>query len=295
MLFAFGALATQAQSLVAQIAIADKTGLSAPAWLENVPVVGNKLAERWHEQLETPGGVSGSLQHADTSVVFGWVQTLGQLMAHHLFIVSFAVLLLFFLYRGGDSLAMRIDNVLREKLGDGAKSYIELGIVALRATVNGMAIVALFDGVLTGVTYAVAGVHNAHVWGAVTGLFAMIPFVGYAVVAVVALVLIAKDAVVPGLAVGGLGVVILFVGDKVVRPMLVGNATKLGFAWVLMGSLGGLEALGLLGLFVGPVVLAMAGALWDERAKRARYASFAQSLRNHRHHLQQELSGSKHG
>ena len=276
MVFAFGALMAQAQRVIDQIAVADKTGLAAPAWLQNVPVVGDKLAERWHAQLEMPGGVSVSLQRADTSAVFGWVQTLGQFMAHHLFIVGFAVLLLFFLYRGGDSLAMRIDAFLSDRLGDGAKPYIELGIVALRATVNGMAIVALFDGVLTGITYAVAGVQNAVVWAAVTGLFAMIPFVGYVVVAAVALVLVAKGAVVPGLAVGGLGVVILFAGDKVVRPMLVGNATKLGFAWVLMGSLGGLEAIGLLGLFVGPVVLALAAALWDEWTKRARNGPVAQ-------------------
>jgi predicted PurR-regulated permease PerM len=76
---------------------------------------------------------------------------------------------------------------------------------------------------------------------------------------------------------GALGVVILFAGDKIARPMLVGNATKLGFAWVLMGSLGGLEAIGLLGLFVGPVVLALAAALWSEWSKRARSGSVAQS------------------
>jgi predicted PurR-regulated permease PerM len=58
--------------------------------------------------------------------------------------------------------------------------------------------------------------------------------------------------------------------------MLVRSVTKLGFIWVLMGSLGGLEALGLLGLFVGPVVLAMAGALWDEWTKRSRNRSVAQ-------------------
>jgi len=58
--------------------------------------------------------------------------------------------------------------------------------------------------------------------------------------------------------------VVLFAGDKIVRTVVVGKAARLGFVLVLMGSLGGFELLGLLGLFVGPVVLALAAALWHE-------------------------------
>jgi predicted PurR-regulated permease PerM len=264
MVFAFGALVSEAHRWIDQIVIADKTGLASPAWLETLPLVGAKLAERWQEQLGTPGGVSVLLQRADTSAAFGWAQTLGQFMAHHLFIVVFTILVLFFLYRGGDALALRVNHLLHDSLGDRGESYVELAIRAVRATVNGMVVVALFDGVLTGITYALAGVQRAEIWGAVTGLFAMIPFLGYAAVAGVALALAARGAVMAALVVCGLGLAVLFAGDKIVRPMLVGGAVRLGFVWVLMGSLGGLELLGLLGLFVGPVVLALGGALWHD-------------------------------
>jgi predicted PurR-regulated permease PerM len=138
-----------------------------------------------------------------------------------------------------------------------------LAIRAVRATVNGMVVVTLFDGVLTGITYALAGVQRAEVWGAVTGLFAMIPFLGYVAVAGVAMALVVEGAVIAALAVGALGFFVVFAGDKIVRPVLLGGATQLGFVWVLMASLGGLELLGLLGLFVGPVVLALGRALLD--------------------------------
>jgi predicted PurR-regulated permease PerM len=264
MVFAFGALVSEAHRWIDQIVIADKTGLASPAWLETLPLVGAKLAERWQAQLGTPGGMSVWLQHADTSAALGWAQTLGQFMAHHSFIVVFTILLLFFLYRGGDALAVRVNHLLQDSLGDRGESYVELAIRAVRATVNGMVVVTLFDGVLTGITYALAGVQRAEVWGAVTGLFAMIPFLGYAAVAGVALALAVKGAVMAALAVGALGFFVVFAGDKIVRPMLVGGAVQLGFVWVLMGSLGGLELLGLLGLFVGPVVLALGGALWHD-------------------------------
>ena len=94
----------------------------------------------------------------------------------------------------------------------------------------------------------------------------MIPYLGYVAVAGVALSLAAGGAVTSALAVGILGFVVHLVGDKILRPVLVGGAVKLGFVWVLMASLGGLELWGLLGVLVGPGVLALASSLWREWA-----------------------------
>ena len=262
--FAFGALIAQAQRWVNQIALADQTGLAVPAWLEALPLVGTTLGERWKALLGTPGGLSVWLQRADASAVLGWAETLGQFMAHHLFIISFTVLVLFFLYRRGDALPRHLGRLVQDRLGPRAQPYVDLAIVALRATVNGMVILGLFDGGLTGITYALCGVERAEVWGAVTGVLSLIPFLAYVVVAAVALTLLAKGALMAAITVAALGVVVLFAGDKIVRPVLVGGSAKLGFVWVLMGTLGGVEGLGLLGLFVGPVALALSRALWQE-------------------------------
>jgi predicted PurR-regulated permease PerM len=141
---------------------------------------------------------------------------------------------------------------------------LELVVRAVRAMVVSMVAVALFSGVLTGIVYAVAGIKHAAVWGAATGLFAMIPYLGYVVVAGVACSLAAGGAVTSALAVFVLGCTVHFVGDKIVRPVLVGSAVKLGFVWVLMGSLGGLELMGLLGVLLGPIVLALGSSLWRQ-------------------------------
>jgi predicted PurR-regulated permease PerM len=262
--FAFGTLIAQAQRWVNQVALADQTGLAVPAWLEDLPLVGTWLAERWQALFGTPGGLSVWLQRADASAVLGWAETLGQFMAHHLLVISFTLLVLFFLYRRGDALPRNLSRLVHDRLGPRAQPYVELAIVALRATVNGMVILGLFDGILTGISYALAGVERAEAWGAVTGVLSLIPFLAYAVVAAVALTLLAKGALMAAVTVAALGVVVLFAGDKIVRPLLVGSSAKLGFVWVLMGTLGGVELLGLLGLFVGPVVLALGGALWQE-------------------------------
>jgi predicted PurR-regulated permease PerM len=266
MAFAFGAAAVKAQSGLDTLALADKTGLAAPAWLESLPLIGHGIAERWNAFFGASGGVSLWLQR-DSSTVLSWVQTLGQFVAYHLFVVTFTILILFFIYRGGDQQAQRLDRLLRDVIGERAEPYLELAIRAVRATVVGMIAVALFDGVLTGIIYAVAGVQHAAVWGAVTGLFSMIPYLGYVAVVGIALSLLTGGAIAPALAVCILGCLAHFVGDKIVRPFLVGDAVKLGFVWVLIASLGGLELMGFLGVLVGPVVLALGSALWREWEK----------------------------
>ena len=270
MVFAFGALPVQTERWAEQLAAASAMGLAAPAWLENVPLIGTKLAEYWQAHLGTSGRLSAWLQHADVFAVLrspamlDLAQTLGQFVTRHLFRIVFTILVLFVLFRGGETLAQDINRLLRNSLGARAEHYIDLATRSLRAMVTGTLAVGLFDGILIGIISALAGVQHPEVWGAMTGLLAVIPFAGYVVVAGVAVALVAETSVFAGLAVLALGTVILFLGDKVVRPLLVGRATQLGFVWVLMGSLGGLALTGLLGVLLGPVVLSLAGAVWNE-------------------------------
>jgi predicted PurR-regulated permease PerM len=263
MVFALGAVAVQTQSLLDELALADKVGLATPAWLESLPWVGARISERWGVLLGTPGGLSSWVR--DSSAFLGWVSTLGQFVAHHLFVISFSVIFLHFAYRDGDKLVVRLDHLLRGQIGDSVAPYLELLVRAVRAMVVSMVAVALFSGILTGIIFAIAGVKHAAVWGAVTGLFAMIPYLGYVVVAGVACSLAVGGTLTSGLVVFLLGCTVHFVGDKIVRPILVGSAAELGFVWVLMGSLGGLGLMGLLGVLLGPIVLALASSLWRQR------------------------------
>jgi predicted PurR-regulated permease PerM len=283
-LFAFGALIAQAQWWIEQIALPDQTGLAVPAWLESLPVVGAPLGERLQALLGTPGGLSGWLRRVDASAVLGAAETLGQFMVHHLVVVSFTILVLFFLYRRGDALPRHLNRLVQDRLGPRAQPYVELAIAALRATVNGMVLLGLFVGVLTGLLYALCGVERAEVWGAVTGVLSLIPFLAYVVVAAVALTLLTKSATMAAAVVVGLGAMVLFAGDKIVRPVLVGGGAKLGFVWSLMGTLGGIELFGLLGLFVGPVALALSGALWQEWVRNralSQMPGFSVTVTNH--------------
>jgi len=267
MVFAFGALVTEAQALLLEIAAADNRGIAAPGWLQNLPLIGPWVAARWQSQLAYPGALLSWTQRTDPAALLGWAQSLGQFMVRHAFIIGFTILLLFFLYQEGESLAEGFRRVLRRSIGDRAEGYVDLATRAVRASVNSMLVVGLFDGFAAGIGYAIAGVPHAAVWAAIIGLLALVPFLAYVAVAALTLQLAITTAATPPLLSFGLGCFILFCGDKIVRPVVAREGIRLRFVWVLMGCLGGFEALGLIGLVIGPVVLTLARELWEQRVR----------------------------
>jgi len=264
MMFAFGALLTEARTLLLAIATADRQGIAVPPWLDSLPVVGPWVASRWQSDLAQPGALLVWTQRADPTALLGWAQSLGQFMARHALIVGFAILLLFFLYQEGESLAVEFNRALRQRFGRRAEVYLTVATRAVRASVNSLLVVGLFAGLATGVAYAIAGVPHPAVWGAIVGAVALVPFLGYAAVIVLTVRLAVTGAVAPALLALGLGFVVLFCGDKIVRPLVARDGIRLRFVWILMGCLGGFGAFGLVGLVIGPVALALAGELWRQ-------------------------------
>jgi predicted PurR-regulated permease PerM len=238
-----------------------------PEWLASTPVLGSWLAARWQNQLAGPGAVLMLTQHADPAAVLGWAQSLGEFTTRHALIVAFTILLLTFLYQQGASLGRELTRGLREAVGDRAEHYVHDATRAVRASVNSMLAVALFDGLAAASAFAVAGAPRALLWAAITGSLAAVPFLGYAAVAAMAVQLALQGASSTALLAALLGCAVLLCGDKLVRPMVARGGMRLPFVWVLMGCIGGFSVLGMAGLVIGPVVLTLAREIWEQRAR----------------------------
>jgi len=263
--FAAGAMLTEMHALLVGIAAADKSGIGVPDWLPDVPVIGPWIAARWQHEIARPGALMMWTQRTDPASLLSWAQSLGLFMARHALIVAFAVLVLFYLYQEGDALALEVRRVLRDALGARAEGYADLAVRAARGAVNSLLVVGLVDGLACGIVYAASGVPHAATWAAITGALAIIPFLGY--IAVLALVFQLALAGAGQTAVMALvlGCAVLICGDKILRPLIAGTGVRLRFVWALIGCLGGFEALGLVGLVIGPVVLALTRELWKQR------------------------------
>ena len=262
--FAFAILARQSQAWLTEISIMDKGGLLAPSWLRATPMVGTRLADAWNDAAGTPGGLSALLSRVEDSSLLRSLQSVGHLIAYHAFVVAIAVVALVFSFRHGEELAKALTHRIDEQFGRRGGQFVEVAVEALRATVQSMVLVGLIDGIAMGIIYATVRVPSPIAWGAVTGILAMLPFIGYAAVAAVCVSQLARDATASVLPLGAVGFVLLFSIDKFVRPMLMARGARLHFLGALMGTVGGLQTFGLLGIFIGPTIVAVGKAMMDE-------------------------------
>lgn len=175
-----------------------------------------------------------------------------------------AVFALFFLYRHGDSVLAQVRRVATRWLGAAARGYIQAVGVTVRAVVFGIVLTALAQGLLAGLGYWVAGVPAPALWGVITALVSLIPFVGPVVWIGLSLGLLAHGETQAALGLFLWGALVVSWVDNLIRPLVISGPTRIPFLLVFLGVLGGLNAFGLIGLFLGPVLLAVSVAIWRE-------------------------------
>jgi predicted PurR-regulated permease PerM len=140
--------------------------------------------------------------------------------------------------------------------------------VVIRATVKGGILVALVQGALGGLIFWILGIGAALLWAVLMAFLSLVPAIGAGLIWIpVALYLLASGSIVSGVVLIAYGVLVIGLVDNVLRPILVGKDTKLPDYVVLITTLGGIDALGLNGFVVGPVIAAMFLAAWDIFAK----------------------------
>ncbi|BAL23800.1 AI-2E family transporter [Azoarcus sp. KH32C] len=178
--------------------------------------------------------------------------------------LGFAMITVFFLYRDGDRVLEQVQLLLRRFLGSRVDAYLRAVEDMTKAVVWGLVATALVQGVFAGIGYWWAGVSAPVLLGAITALIAMIPFGTPFAWGTIGIWLLASGATAKGIGLLLWGALVVSSVDNLVRPLVISNATRIPFLLVMFGVLGGLAAFGLIGLFIGPVVLAVLMAVWRE-------------------------------
>lgn len=180
-------------------------------------------------------------------------------------LVNFILILftLFFLFRDEDAFRKMVLSIspLEDKHSEELLDKIALAIASVT---KGTIVVAVLQGILAGIGFALAGVPSPVLWASVAAFAAMIPAVGTGLVvvpAVIYLVLSGHMAAAIVLAVWGIGVVGMV--DNFVRPALISKGIKIHPLIILFSAFGGLKFFGIIGFFVGPVVLAVLFAMFE--------------------------------
>jgi predicted PurR-regulated permease PerM len=239
-----------------------------PGFVRRIPWVGGRAQDALQHFLANPAVLA---REAGTWVL-SWASRLGSIVGsvgRNLLKLSLTLLTLFFFFRDGDTIVAQGRRVLRRFFTNRLDGYLVTAGRMTRAVVYGLLITACAQGLIAGIGYRVVGLATPVLLGVLTGILSVVPLVGTAIVWVpVAIWLMVAGHLIKGIILLAWGVALVHPPESVLRPLLISNATRLPFLLVLFGALGGLSTFGLIGLFAGPVLLAIAMAVWREWAAR---------------------------
>ncbi len=184
-------------------------------------------------------------------------------------VLAFTVMLflLFFFIRDGRSIAKGASGLV-PLAADRREDLAERLASVTRAVVRGTVLTAIVQGLLLGIGFAVVGLPSPVVFGVIGAVLSVVPFGGTALVWVPAVAMLAVQGHYTSAAVLLVFGVIVSSVDNFLKPLLISGRTPLPTLGVFIGVLGGLVAFGMIGLFLGPVVVALVLALVDFTRER---------------------------
>jgi predicted PurR-regulated permease PerM len=238
-------------------------GLQLPPPLLKIPWLGEQLQDLAHRAAQDPHALGLEFrQLTDRSfdeiahVVGGITRNAAKLLL--------AVISLFFVYRDGERFALQVARAFEQVLGPRVHNYLRAIGPTVKAVVYGLVLAALFQGTLAGIGYWLAGTGAPVFLAALTTLLGLIPFAAPTLWWSIGVWLVLSGRTVAGVALLVWGAIVVGGTDHMVRPFLISREAEIPFLVVMFGVLGGLAAFGLVGLFVGPVLLAVLLAIWRE-------------------------------
>jgi predicted PurR-regulated permease PerM len=229
-----------------------------------LPYVGERLREAIVVLRQDTGAAVKSVAGENVARVLSVAGQTAGAVTRTLFNIVVCLFTAFFLFLHGDSLAAQLRAAGTRVGGPRLEVILQHVGITVRAVVYGLVMTAVVQGVFAALGFWVAGVPFPILLGALTMVLSFVPM-GHAVVwapAALYLVLESKYWVAAGLVLWGAGVVASI--DNVIRPVFIGVRTGIPLLLVFIGVLGGILSFGLVGIFVGPVAIAVALALWWE-------------------------------
>jgi predicted PurR-regulated permease PerM len=262
-------LGKEIRTVVVWIDNARQSGIPVPDAIDHVPLLANRLRDWWQQNLSDPDAAGDFLTRLWTPEYVHTGRQVGIAILHRMITFGFCLLTVFFLFKDGDSLAIQLRHASARAFGPGGERIGQQTIASIHATVNGLVLVGLAEGLLLYVVYLCTDVPRPTLLGAATAIGAIIPFGAPLFFGVAALLVFFQGSTVGAIVILAMGTATVFVADHFIRPVVIGSATRLPFIWVLFGILGGVATWGLLGLFLGPAIMSALILLWREWTETA--------------------------
>lgn len=242
-----------------------------PGWIESLPLIGSYFQTKWLALMQQEEGalLFQLKQFLLQMPLKEWGIKASGVLGRGVVLITFSVLICFFFYRDGTAITARVSAVMERLAGHRAKHLIGVTAGTVTRVVNGILGTALAQSVLAMIGFWIAGVPGAVLLGLLTFFLSIVPVGPPLVWGAAVLWLFSQGQTMSAIFLAVFGLVVISGVDNFVKPYLISRGGALPLLLVFMGVLGGVLAFGFIGVFIGPVILAVAYSLLSEWARPA--------------------------
>jgi predicted PurR-regulated permease PerM len=264
---------------------------SSPAWVGKVPLIGTRLSGYWDDMAREISAITstpppstepttapatttarsgesklGQTLRAIVSWTRSWVIAFGLAIGGGVVQIALSLFLIFFLLRDGQVLGERLASIALRLSGDEGLQLLQVAGGTVRGVIYGILGTAFVQGLMAGFGFLIAGVPGATLLGLITFFVSVLPMGPPLIWIPASIWLFQQGSTGWGVFMVLWGVAVSSV-DNVIKPWLISRGSNMPFILVFFGVLGGALAFGLIGVFIGPTLLAVAFRLIDEWSK----------------------------
>ncbi len=252
------------QSIIERLSARGDVSVPAPPkWAERIPWVGAKISEYWSKLAENAEPTMKWLKprFQDAGV---WLLQHSLDVARGVFDLAMSVLIAFFLYRDGAGVVKQLREGFQRISGDYAQHLMDVVKTTVQSVVYGMIGTALAQGIVAWIGFTIAGVPSPIILAMFTFFLSFIP-AGPVIVWIGASIwLFAEGQIGWGIFMIIYGILVISSIDNIIKPYIISRGSKLSFIVMFIGVLGGIGTFGLIGVFLGPTLLAVGYSLTHE-------------------------------
>ena len=235
----------------------DVGGLETPAWLRQLPLVGDSVDSYLRQILSSKEELLAvAKKYVEPARTF--LLNSGIVLGTGVAQVSLAAFVSFFLYRDGHNIVASLEVGMDKIMGEHAVAVAETVSRTVTGVMYGMLGTALAQAAVAAIGFLLAGVPGVALLSVATFVFSLVPVGPPLIWGGAAIWLFSQGMTGWGVFMLIYGTLVISGVDNVVKPFLISRGSSLPFALVLLGVMGGVLAFGFVGLFIGPTLLAVA-------------------------------------
>lgn len=234
-----------------------------PQWVSGVPLIGAKMQATWLDLSENAGPLLNRLKPLLQKAGV-WLLQHSLDFAQGIFYLAISVLIAFFLYRDGRDVVVRLQAGFRQISGDYAQRLVEVVTVTVKSVVYGVIGTGIVQGIVAAIGFLIVSAPSAMLLGLFTFFLSFVPCGPVIIWLGVAIRLFSGGHTGWGIFMVVYGMLVISSIDNIIKPYIFSRGSKLPFIIMFIGMLGGIATFGFIGIFLGPILLAVGYSLVNE-------------------------------